>query len=110
MIVRRSEVGVAAFAYAIAHLSLYTADQMFDLAKVASEIVLTLTIGFAAVLGLSALAATSTDGTIRRLPRRRWQRLHRLVYVIALLAVIIPLLDVMRSCGSRRSWPASMPG
>lgn len=90
LILVRRMVGVAAFAYAIAHLSLYTADQMFDLAKVASEIVLRLylTIGFAAVLGLSALAATSTDGMIRRLGGRRWQRLHRLVYVIALLAVI----------------------
>ena len=45
------------------HLLLYTASEAFDLAKVASEIVLRiyLTIGFAAVLGLSALAATSTD-------------------------------------------------
>ena len=62
---------------------------MFDLAKVASEIALRiyLTIGFAAVLGLSALAATSTDGMVRRLGRR-WQRLHRLVYAIALLAVV----------------------
>ena len=47
-----------------------------------------LTIGFAAVLGLAALAATSTDGMIRRLGARRWQRLHRLVYAIALLAVV----------------------
>ena len=46
-----------------------------------------LTIGFAALLGLSALAATSTDGMVRRLGRR-WQTLHRLVYLIALLAVI----------------------
>ena len=89
LILVRRMIGVAAFAYAIAHLTLYTADQMFDLAKVASEIVLRiyLTIGFTAVLGLAALAATSTDGMIRRLGRR-WQTLHRLVYVIALLAVI----------------------
>ena len=47
-------VGVAAFAYALIHLTLYTADQKFDLAKVASEIVLRiyLTIGFTALLGL----------------------------------------------------------
>src|SRR5260370_968588 len=83
-------IGVAAFAYAITHLSLYTADQMFDLAKVASEIVhrIYLTIGFSAVVGLAALAATSTDGMIRRLGPRNWQRLHRLVYLIALLAVV----------------------
>lgn len=89
LILVRRMVGVAAFAYAIQHLSLYTADQMFDLAKVASEIVLRiyLTIGFVAVLGLLALAATSTDAMIRRLGRR-WQRLHRLVYLIALLAAV----------------------
>jgi methionine sulfoxide reductase heme-binding subunit len=89
LILVRRMIGVAAFAYAIAHLTLYTADQMFDLAKVASEIVLRiyLTIGFTAVLGLAALAATSTDGMIRRLGRR-WQKLHRLVYLIGLLAIV----------------------
>ncbi len=89
LILVRRMVGVAAFAYAITHLSLYAADQMFDLVKVASEIVsrIYLTIGFTAVIGLSALAVTSTDGMIRRLGRR-WQRLHRLVYVIALFAVV----------------------
>jgi len=89
LILVRRMVGVAAFAYALAHLLLYTASEAFDLAKVASEIVLRiyLTIGFAALLGLSALAATSTDAMVRRLGRR-WQVLHRLVYLIALLAVI----------------------
>src|SRR5712691_12448807 len=89
LILVRRMIGVAAFAYALTHLSLYTADQMFDLVKVASEIVsrIYLTIGFTAVLGLSALAATSTDGMVRRLGRR-WQTLHRLVYLIALLAVV----------------------
>ena len=86
----RRMIGIAAFAYAIGHLSLYAADQAFDLAKIATEIAVRiyLTIGFAAVLGLAALAATSTDGMIRRLGARRWQRLHRLVYAIALLAVV----------------------
>jgi methionine sulfoxide reductase heme-binding subunit len=90
LLVVRRMIGVAAFAYAIGHLGLYAADQAFDLAKIATEIALRiyLTIGFAAVLGLAALAATSTDGMIRRLGARRWQRLHRLVYAIALLAVV----------------------
>src|SRR5215212_2514055 len=79
LIVRRM-VGVAAFAYALGHLALYAADQAFNLAKIATEIAVRiyLTIGFAAVIGLAALAATSTDGMIRRLGARRWQRLHRL--------------------------------
>ena len=90
LILVRRMIGVAAFLYATTHLSLYTADQMFDLAKVASEIVhrIYLTIGFSAVVGLAALAATSTDGMVRRLGARNWQRLHRLVYLIALLAVV----------------------
>src|SRR3954466_3182892 len=90
LLVVRRMIGVAAFAYAIAHLGLYATDQAFDLAKIATEIALRiyLTIGFAAVIGLATLAATSTDGMIRRLGARRWQHLHRLVYAIALLAVV----------------------
>jgi sulfoxide reductase heme-binding subunit YedZ len=90
LLVVRRMIGVGAFAYAVGHLSLYAADQAFDVAKIATEIALRiyLTIGFAAVLGLAALAATSTDAMIRRLGARRWQALHRLVYAIALLAVV----------------------
>ena len=47
-----------------------------------------LTIGFTALIGLALLAATSTDGMVRRLGPRRWQRLHQIVYAIALLALI----------------------
>ena len=80
----RRMIGVGAFVYAAAHISLYVADQMFDLWKVASEIVLRLylTIGFVALLGLAALAATSTDGMVRRLGGKRWQRLHQAIYGI----------------------------
>lgn len=89
LLIRRM-IGVAAFAYAAIHLSLYTADQKFDLAKVASEIALRvyLTIGFAALLGLLVLAATSTDKMIRRLGGPRWRRLHQLAYPIGILAII----------------------
>jgi methionine sulfoxide reductase heme-binding subunit len=90
LIIVRRMIGVAAFAYVLIHFSLYTAQQAFDLATVASEIVkrVYLTIGFTALLGLAALAATSTDGMVRRLGGKRWQLLHRLVYVIGVLAVI----------------------
>jgi methionine sulfoxide reductase heme-binding subunit len=89
LILVRRMLGVSACAYALFHLTLYTGDEAFDIAKVASEIVLRfyLTIGFVALCGLAALAATSTDRMIRRLGRR-WQTLHRLVYLIALLAVV----------------------
>ncbi len=87
LLVRRM-LGVAAFAYGLAHLLLYAADQSYDLAKVASEIVLRfyLMIGFIALLGLAALAATSSDGMMRRMGRN-WRRLHRLVYPIAALGL-----------------------
>src|SRR5207253_6198734 len=90
LILVRRMVGVAAFASGLAHISLYVADLKFDLAKAATEIALRiyLTIGFVALLGLASLAATSTDAMVGRLGARRWQRMHRLIYVIALLAVV----------------------
>jgi sulfoxide reductase heme-binding subunit YedZ len=86
----RRMLGVGAFVYAACHISLYVADQMFDLWKVVSEIALRLylTIGFVALLGLTALAVTSTDGMVRRLGGRNWQRLHNIIYGIGLLALI----------------------
>jgi sulfoxide reductase heme-binding subunit YedZ len=86
----RRMLGVGTAIYAVCHILLYVSDQMFDLIKVASEIALRLylTIGFVALLGLITLAVTSTDAMVRRLGSGRWQRLHQLVYGIALLALI----------------------
>jgi sulfoxide reductase heme-binding subunit YedZ len=86
----RRMIGVGAFVYAACHILLFVGDQMFDLWKAASEIVLRLylTIGFVALLGLTVLAATSTDGMVRRLGGKTWQRLHNIIYVIGLLALI----------------------
>jgi sulfoxide reductase heme-binding subunit YedZ len=86
----RRMLGVGVFCYAALHISLYVVDQMFDLGKVASEIVhrVYLVIGFTALTGLAVLAATSTDGMVRRLGGSRWQRLHQIVYVIGFLALI----------------------
>jgi sulfoxide reductase heme-binding subunit YedZ len=86
----RRMLGVGAFCYIATHLTLFTASQMFDLGKVAHEISHRwyLIIGGTAWLGLATLAATSTDGMVRRLGPLRWRRLHRIVYGIALLALI----------------------
>ncbi len=86
----RRMIGVGAFVYAAAHIALYVVDQKYDLWKVGSEIVLRLylTIGFIALLGLAVLAVTSTDGMVRRLGGKRWQRLHQIVYFITLLALV----------------------
>ena len=86
----RRMLGVGTFCYIAAHLILFTADQGFDLGKVAHEISHRwyLIVGGTAWLGLAILAATSTDGMVRRLGGIRWRRLHQLVYGIALLALI----------------------
>src|SRR6185436_5425506 len=59
----RRMIGVGAFAYAAAHFTLYIVDLMFDWREIASEIVHRnrLTLGFVALLGLTALTVTSTD-------------------------------------------------
>jgi sulfoxide reductase heme-binding subunit YedZ len=86
----RRMLGVGTFCYIAAHLTLYIADQKFDLGKVAYELTHRwyLIIGGTAWLGLAALALTSTDGMVVRLGGLRWRRLHQIVYAIALLALI----------------------
>jgi methionine sulfoxide reductase heme-binding subunit len=85
----RRMLGVTTFTYALAHFTLYIVNEKFDLVFVASEIVkrIYLTIGFTALIGLSLLAATSTDGALRWLGRN-WKRLHMIVYGIAVLALL----------------------
>jgi methionine sulfoxide reductase heme-binding subunit len=89
LVLVRRMVGVAAFAYILLHLTLYAAEENFNLATVATEIVkrIYLTIGFIALCGLAVLAATSTDKMVTRLGRK-WQSLHRLVYPICILGLI----------------------
>ena len=47
-----------------------------------------ITVGMAALLGMTPLAITSTAGWVRRLGYKRWQRLHRIVYGCAVLGVV----------------------
>ena len=86
----RRMLGLFAFFYACLHLSTWLVlDWFFDFASMAADIVERpfITIGMLTFLLLIPLAATSTAGMIRRLGRR-WQQLHRLVYVAGLTAVI----------------------
>jgi sulfoxide reductase heme-binding subunit YedZ len=85
----RRMLGVTAFTYALTHFSLYVVNEKLDLVFVASEIAkrIYLTIGFTALIGLSLLAATSTDWAVRKLGRN-WKRLHMIVYGIAVLALL----------------------
>ena len=47
-----------------------------------------ITVGFSAFVLLIPLALTSTKGWIRRLGGKNWQRLHRLIYLTGILAVV----------------------
>lgn len=85
----RRMLGLFAFFYVLLHfLTWLILDQGIYLEAIAEDIAKRpfITIGFAAFLLLSALAATSTAGMRRRLGRR-WQQLHYLVYLAAALAV-----------------------
>ncbi len=88
IVVVRRMIGVGALCYAGVHLSLYMADQNWRLGVIATEILVRfyLTISFVALLGLTVLGVTSTDGWVRRLGRN-WKTLHRLAYGIAVLAL-----------------------
>jgi sulfoxide reductase heme-binding subunit YedZ len=82
----RRSLGLYGFAYAAVHLGIYVGlDRALSLASTWTEIVSRryLQVGIAGVLLMVPLAATSTNGMIRRLGPRRWKALHRLAYVAA---------------------------
>lgn len=86
----RRMLGLFAFFYVLMHFLTYAGlDQRFDLSVIFEDIAERpfITVGFTAFLLLIPLAATSTNAMMKRLGRR-WQKLHRLVYVIAILGVV----------------------
>ncbi|MCX7663186.1 MAG: ferric reductase-like transmembrane domain-containing protein [Tepidimonas fonticaldi] len=87
----RRGLGLWAFGYALLHLLAYAwLDQGGDLVAIARDVAQRpfILVGVVAVLLLVPLALTSFDGVIRRLGARRWRALHRLVYAVALLALL----------------------
>jgi sulfoxide reductase heme-binding subunit YedZ len=83
--------GLFAFAHALLHFSVWlVVDHFFDWPEMAKDVLKRpyVTVGFTALLLLLPLAATSTAGMVRRLGAVAWRRLHRLVYVIAILGVL----------------------
>ena len=86
----RRMLGLFAFFYASLHFTTYIfLDKFFDVHEMVKDIGKRkfITIGFTAFVLLIPLAATSTAGMIRRLGKR-WQTLHRLIYVSAIAGVI----------------------
>jgi sulfoxide reductase heme-binding subunit YedZ len=83
--------GLFCFFYAVLHITTYAVlDHWFDLHSILADIVKRpyITAGFAAFVMLLPLAATSTNAMVKRLGARNWRRLHKLVYVIALAAIL----------------------
>ena len=86
----RRLLGLFVFFYALMHFVTYIwFDQYFDLQEIIKDIIKRpfITVGFAAFVLLIPLAFTSTNKMIRRL-KKNWLKLHQLIYVIALLAVL----------------------
>jgi sulfoxide reductase heme-binding subunit YedZ len=87
----RRMLGLFAFSYACLHFLTYIGpDQSFDLSAMWKDVAKRryITVGFAAFVLLIPLAITSTTGWIRRLGGKRWQHLHRAIYVSAIFGVI----------------------
>ena len=87
LVLVRRQLGLTALFYALAHLVLYSWDEKWNLHTVAMEILerFYLEIGFAALVGLALLGVTSTDRALRTLGHA-WKRMHRLIYLIAILS------------------------
>ena len=87
----RRMVGLFAFFYGTLHfLSYIWLDKFFDVHEMMKDIAKRrfITVGFSAFVLLIPLALTSTAWSIRRLGGKNWQRLHRLIYLTGILAVV----------------------
>jgi methionine sulfoxide reductase heme-binding subunit len=87
----RRMLGLFAFFYVWLHFLTYLGpDQSFNFAGMLKDVVKRpfITVGFAAFVLLIPLAITSTAAWVRRLGGKRWQALHRSIYLCAILGVI----------------------
>lgn len=87
----RRMIGLFAFFYVCLHITSYVwLDMLFEWAELWADVLkrIYITVGFAAFLLLVPLAVTSTKGWVKRLGAKKWQKLHKSVYVIGLLVII----------------------
>ena len=87
----RRMLGLNMYFYALLHFLSYSGfDMGFDVADIVQDIIKRpfILVGSLALLLLTPLAATSFNAAIRSLGAKRWQRLHRLVYAVAGLAIL----------------------
>lgn len=86
----RRLLGLLGFFYVALHFATwFVFDKFFDVVEMGKDVAKRpyITVGMAGLLMLIPLAVTSTTGWIRRLGRR-WQRLHRLAYVVPVAGVL----------------------
>jgi len=91
MIRYRRMFGLFAFFYAVLHFLTYIwLDKFFDVHEMWADVLKRrfITVGFTGFVLLVPLALTSTQNWIRRLGGKRWQTLHRLIYLSAIAGVI----------------------
>lgn len=87
----RRMLGLFVYFYVVIHLLSYSwFDMAFDVPDIVKDIIKRpfILVGFSAFLLLTPLAATSFNAAIKKLGARRWQMLHKLVYVIAGLGLL----------------------
>ena len=87
----RRMFGLFAFFYGTLHFLTYVwLDKFFDLHEMLHDVAKRrfITVGFTGFVLLIPLALTSTTGWIRRMGGKRWQALHRLIYLSAIAGVI----------------------
>lgn len=87
----RRLIGLVAFFYACLHFTTFLwFDHFFDVSAMFTDVIKRpfITVGFIAFVLLIPLAITSTNGMVKRLGGKRWQWLHRLVYVTSALGIL----------------------
>ncbi len=87
----RRMLGLFTFFYALLHFTTYIwLDQFFDFHSIYKDIIKHpyITVGFSAFLLLIPLAITSSNFMIKKMGWKKWQQLHKLIYLIAILGVI----------------------
>ena len=87
----RRMLGLFVYFYVVVHLLSYSwFDMGFDIGEIAKDIAKRnfILVGFAAFVLLTPLAATSFNRAIKALGARRWQRLHKTIYLIAGLGLL----------------------
>ena len=87
----RRMFGLYAFFYVCLHFTTYIwLDQFFDIMEMSKDVIKRpfITVGFSSFVLLTPLALTSTRRMIQRLGGRRWQQLHRLIYLSAIGGVV----------------------